>query len=366
LPANIPNIVTMCKRIIILLAAITAFAVARVDAQDAMFSQFYANPLYLNPAMAGTNVCPRVALNFRDQWPKLKGNYITYTGSFDEHFDKIAGGVGIIIMHDHAGANGGYINTSSISPMYSFKAQISKKFALRLALQLDIQDKYLNWDNLVFGDQIDSRYGYVYQTQETRPGSLHRWTAGLSAGLLGYTPHVYFGMAVHHITTFALDGQNTSYLTESYADMYDMMPVKWTAHVGANFDVKRKSKRETSFGDISLSPNFVYQHQRYLNYFNLGLYANFYPFTVGVWYRFVPSYKVKDSTNAVVGKINNSDALVFMAGLEYKLVKFGISYDITLGQLKNDTGGAIEASLQFLLPCPEKHKAIKDLKCPSF
>ena len=29
-----------------------------VKAQDPAFSQFFANPLYLNPAMAGTNIAP--------------------------------------------------------------------------------------------------------------------------------------------------------------------------------------------------------------------------------------------------------------------------------------------------------------------
>ena len=101
----------MHKRILILLTAVMAFACMRVDAQDALFSQFYANPLYLNPAMAGTNVCPRIALNWRDQWPNLAGNYMTTTASFDEHFDKIYGGVGIILMHDRAGAGSGYLNT---------------------------------------------------------------------------------------------------------------------------------------------------------------------------------------------------------------------------------------------------------------
>ncbi|MEY3270304.1 MAG: hypothetical protein RIS89_402, partial [Bacteroidota bacterium] len=40
-------------------------------AQDPTFTQFYANPVYMNPALAGSSGCPRVALNYRNEWPQL-------------------------------------------------------------------------------------------------------------------------------------------------------------------------------------------------------------------------------------------------------------------------------------------------------
>lgn len=365
----------MQKRIIILLVAVISVLTVRVNAQDAMFSQFYANPLYLNPAFAGSNVCPRISLNFRDQWPSMQGTFISSTASFDEHFDKISGGVGLLLFQDRAGENGGSINTYAISPMYAFKAKVSKKFTLRLAVQADFQTKQLNWDNLVFGDMIDPRYGVVYQTSESH-GALSRWNFGLSAGLMGYTPHFYFGYAAHHIVTASLDGSNEgfSFLNDNDGNkMYEMNPVKHTVHVGAHFDLKRKSKIDHTFGDISISPNFIWQHQRPFNYFNTGLYLNFYPFTVGAWYRCAPMYTytyttVENGKETIhTEKYGLSDAFIVMFGVEYNWLKVAYSYDFTIGQLANvATGGAHEVSLQLLLPCPEKHKAIKDLNCPSF
>ena len=58
----------MTKRIVIP-ALLLLFAYSEnAFAQDPSFTQFYANPLYLNPAFAGTARCPRLNLNYRNQW----------------------------------------------------------------------------------------------------------------------------------------------------------------------------------------------------------------------------------------------------------------------------------------------------------
>ena len=57
--------------------------------QDPEFSQFYANPLFLNPALAGSTICPRAIANFRDQWPSVGGAFVTYNASYDQYIDAI-------------------------------------------------------------------------------------------------------------------------------------------------------------------------------------------------------------------------------------------------------------------------------------
>ena len=85
------------------------------SAQDPQFTQFYANPMYLNPAFAGSARCPRVAINYRNQWPALKKTYITTSASYDQHFDMLNGGVGLMVMNDKAGE--GTIATTNISSL---------------------------------------------------------------------------------------------------------------------------------------------------------------------------------------------------------------------------------------------------------
>ena len=45
---------------IVLLLLLALVGVHGASAQDVGFSQFYANPLYLNPAFAGSKVAPRI------------------------------------------------------------------------------------------------------------------------------------------------------------------------------------------------------------------------------------------------------------------------------------------------------------------
>ena len=67
---NLKNKLFMLNRFLAMILLLTA---GSAYAQDPEFTQFYANPLYLNPAFAGSSHCPRMNLNYRNQWPALQG-----------------------------------------------------------------------------------------------------------------------------------------------------------------------------------------------------------------------------------------------------------------------------------------------------
>ena len=83
--------------------ACTALIISSVAfAQDAHFSQYYANPIYLNPAFAGLDRCPTVHTNYRNQYLEL-GVYQTYSASYDQYVDKLNSGVALMALRDDAG-----------------------------------------------------------------------------------------------------------------------------------------------------------------------------------------------------------------------------------------------------------------------
>jgi type IX secretion system PorP/SprF family membrane protein len=85
----------VCAIVSILLASVTV-----IKAQDPQFSQFYANPLYLNPALAGGDLAPRVTFNYRNQWPGIPGNFVTTAFGVDHFFSGVNSGVGFYVMND--------------------------------------------------------------------------------------------------------------------------------------------------------------------------------------------------------------------------------------------------------------------------
>ncbi|MGB1253256.1 MAG: type IX secretion system membrane protein PorP/SprF, partial [Candidatus Promineifilaceae bacterium] len=54
--------------------------------QDPQFSQFYASPLYLNPAFTGNVDLGQFAFSYRNQWPGIPGKFISYSASYEHYF----------------------------------------------------------------------------------------------------------------------------------------------------------------------------------------------------------------------------------------------------------------------------------------
>lgn len=328
----------MKKRILSLVVALV-FACSFAQAQDPHFSQFYANPLYTNPALAGSAVCPRVALSYRDQWPTL-GAFKTFSASYDQYFDALAGGVGFTIMSD---MQSDYYRTNVASLIYSLRLKLTNDIFLNLAAQASVTNRSLDWDQLAFPDMIDPRYGFIYSTMATRPEELSHTYVDFGAAFVLYGENWYIGGAANNLTR-----PNDGFIS------YNRIPMRFTANGGIKLNLSRDKRRTNAFfGAPIISPNLIYSYQGGFQMLNYGLYLDWSPFIVGTWYR------------QSIG-FDNSDALVLLFGLQHENIKIGYSYDITVSKLSNASGGAHEISLGMQLPCPEKRKKIKAIKCPSF
>lgn len=300
-------------------------------AQDPEFTQFYANPLYLNPAFAGTARCPRLALNYRNQWPALTGTFVTYSASYDQYVEALGGGLGLLVLNDKAGE--ATLTTTNISGIYAYQLNVTREFSIKFGLQGTYVQKKVDWDKLTFGDMIDPRYGFIYESQELRPNT-NKSFWDFSGGLLAYSNKFYGGVAVNHMTE-----PEEFYIKAAPGSK---LPMKITAHLGAVIPIA--GNRD---GTTYISPNFLYQKQRDFQQYNIGLYVAKAPLVGGLWYR-------------------GGDAFIALVGLQQGIFKFGYSYDVTVSKLYNASAGSHELSLGLQFPCHPKKKRFRTIKCPSF
>ena len=301
-------------------------------AQDPTFTQFYSNPVYLNPALAGSSGCPRIAMNYRNQWPQLTGNYITYAAAYDTYAKNLSGGVGIMAMHDQQGQ--GTIQTSMIAGTYSYYLKVNRKFRIMFGGQAAYFQKYLDWSKLTFGDMIDPRRGFIYQTGDVPRGNGSHGFFDVSAGMVGFTKNFYFGVAAHHLNR----PDESMILGDS------RLPIRVTGHMGANIKLGQRGRYSSN---TTLMPNVIYQYQNGFQQFNIGAYLKYEAFTIGAWYR-------------------NRDAFIVSLGITTEKFRIGYSYDLTVSQLGGVTGGSHEISMGINLKCKKQMKDFRRISCPSF
>ena len=315
----------------------------RILGQDPSFSQFYSNPLYLNPALAGTGDCSRVLFNYRNQWPSMPGNFVTYSASADHYVNALSGGIGVIISSDNAGK--GMMNTTRLSAIYSYHLKLSYDVSLNAGFNATFHQQKIKSDDLIYRDMIDPVSGAINpgNTGEVPIDNPTVNTADFSLGLaLGIKEKYFVGFAVDHVTQPVL----TYYENSENNLLYR----KFTAHAGVriNLSSNRYSRNEDGF---ILSPNILYQQQQHARQLNGGLYVEKSPIITGIWYRHT---------------LENPDGVIFLLGIKQKRFKFGYSYDLTLSKLKGTTGGAHEVSLAILVGCNKKRNKPGAIKCPEF
>jgi type IX secretion system PorP/SprF family membrane protein len=160
-------------------------------AQDPQFSQFYANPLYTNPAFAGASNNIRFTIIGRDQYTAIQRNYKTAAASFDAQVNSLSGGLGAMATMDVSGD--GYLTTTTFSGIYAYSVALSRKVTMRAAVQASYYQRSYDFSKFRFGDQIDDQYGFILPTQE-RSGLQQINLLNFGSGILVYSNKLYGGV----------------------------------------------------------------------------------------------------------------------------------------------------------------------------
>jgi type IX secretion system PorP/SprF family membrane protein len=354
------------------------FAVGKINAQDGVFSQFYASPLHVNPALMGVyDGQMRFNANYRQQWSggvfsEVPINQIH--ASFDYRY-RIADGdylsFGINALEDQTGADSklkstrGNLGISYMKQLGGDRYRTSDQY-LVAGFQVGGGQNRLGTGGLWFDRQYDSaniRIDNTLPTGEIEPNS--NVYLDMNAGLLWYAvmdknKSVYIGGSMHHITQ-----PNISY----FGNKAENLKRRYTIHAGGEFPTNDQlsimpaimATVQNPSVNVQLGTNFRYSNHDW----------NEVAIRVGGWYRLVNKYVWESggvtNQNALQESSRTTilgDAFTVTGMLEINNWLFGLSYDIHTSSIVRPTNGrnAFEISLIYIAPERIPYKTA----CPKF
>ncbi|GHB47277.1 PorP/SprF family type IX secretion system membrane protein [Mongoliitalea lutea] len=304
-----------------------------VKGQDIQFSQFYAAPIFLNPAFAGSSEMTRFGVNYRNQFPGMDHSLNAYSTYLDHYSFSLNSGFGII-------ANGvtetmSNLRTSEIGAVYSYRLQLGFNSFLRFGGQASFVSRDADFSSVIFGSMIDPLTGEAGLPSGENLGLdvNHRYL-DYHFGMLYTNEMAWLGVSAHHITQ-----PNISFVDDQIAKW----PIKYSVHGGISFDLGSGMSRNYMNNVENkklLVLAFNYKHQDPFNQLDLGTQLVLQPLTLGVWYRGLPTPGLnRPNTESLIGVVGIS----LGNGLD-----IGYSYDYTLTKLGiANTSGAHEVSMRF-------------------
>jgi len=309
------------KKILVVLIMIAIPALSWC--QDVHFSQYFNNPLGLNPSQTGDFEGNwRIVGNFRNQWQVFPAPFRTFSGSVDKQvkMNKDNLGVGLYVLNDQSGNVNLTSNNIYLSAAY-FKEIHHHIFST--GLQIGYVVKQIN--SFTF-PQDYSTTSYAFESMQ--PGeSLSYFDVNLGAGwkhrINDMTPEV--GVSAFHL----------NHPKESFSDENSRLPIRLAVHTSVRFDLtgtfylkpsilvsSMTSAKDIMFGCMAAS---ALQGNRYnVREINGGFYLR-------------------------NGITNTIDAAVAMFGVQVNNLNITLSYDYNISTLNTVTNhrGAFELSFVY-------------------
>ena len=335
-----------------------------LNAQDARYSQFYANPLQLNPAMNGVfDGSFRFTANYKQQYSSLlKSNAYTSYATGIEFRKNVNRGdfaaFSVSLQRDQAGISKftrtrGHIGGSFMKQLDGSRYRNNIKYLI-VGAQVGLGQHSFDWSGLWFSRQFDnSNPTLPFINMDADPGeSLGEQNSNtyldFNAGLLWYAlfddnMSIYFGGAINHLTT-----PNVAFM-ESAIEKLDS---RYVVHAGGEFPFNEQ---------LSLLPALVGMVQ-----------GPSMSSTVGANFRYSNGERNELAIRAGLwGHVSNQlesqigfEAVIVTAILELETLNVGFSYDITTSKLAeaNNARGGMEVSLIYTQPANRKQQ----MRCPNF
>lgn len=341
------------KAWIILLCSFSGF---RSFSQDIHFTQFFTNPLILNPAQTGNfNGNYRVGFNFKGEWPwAISSTVYTYHTeapyvdfSFGENKIKTGWmGIGLNFLNDEAGD--GVLTYRRLSLSYAYHQSFDKdhRYILSAGAIVSYINRSVDFSKFYFNDQWVEDQGFDFSLNPNEPilrQSFSSWDLG--AG-------INFGAQISQ--QIKLDvGFSMLHINRPYDNFYndgERLGYRYQANAGIKYDINEK---------ISLTVN---GYDGYEKQAAEGLFGAMLEY--GIMNK---KTSVADNSLYFGAYYRWGDAVAPLFGYQVKRMRLLLSYDITVSNLvtPSKANGGPELSVVYVGSFTREFSG-KKVYCPKF
>jgi len=322
-----------------------------VQAQDSHFSQFDANPFYINPALTGERLTDYKGIQFNASYRDQMSKYTKFPSSYKN----VAVGVDESIspkfslgqfFYNNKSATGSF-NTTGFMVTGAYKlidqtADAGGHQNLSVGLQMGAYNKSISPEQFTYDAQYSTNsldgFDRTIPSGETFVRQSY-YNFNLNFG-------IYYRVTSKNKKNTVFGGLSLFNITQpskSFSGEYSALPLRFNLHAGAVCIVTKQ---------LSVMPQILYMNQAKATELNAGM-LMFYKID-GTLYE--PIYGLS---------VRNKDAIIFQLGLRYQGITFRASYDIITNPTKVYRNKGLEFSLVYALKKKDRLPKRKAASAPS-
>ncbi|HIP36639.1 MAG TPA: type IX secretion system membrane protein PorP/SprF [Crocinitomix sp.] len=314
--------------------------------QDIHFSQFYMNPIYLNPALAGNYDGDwRFTANQKSQWRSVSRPYNTFAISAENKEQHLLPGLYYALNLYNDVAGDGNLRTIEVNISSAYQKYVDKDsiHSVTLGVQFGLNHKNIDFTKLNFDSQFDG-YKFDVNLPQNENFNIYKFTnANLAiGGLYTYKPNkrkeIIAGFGWFNLTT-----PKQSFFGNPSVERDKRVVLHAKANYPLNFEFDLQPgifmQFQGEYKEILIGSNV-----KYIYIDKKGEYIAPY---AGLWFR-------------------NRDAINIVVGAYYNNWIAGVSYDVNVSKLvlASNVRGGLEFSLQYILhifkPLDTKYRICPD------
>lgn len=306
------------KRILLIAGLLTSLGLTVNAQQDAQYSQYMFNGIYINPAYAGYKEALNLHAFYRNQWTGIAGAPKSFSLAVDAIANDGNVGLALQVSSDKLGAQ----DNLSAYASYAYRIRMNADGSSRLAIGLSagILQSGINGANLNPNDP-----------ETDMPAGLHRLTPDARAGIFFANDKYFAGFSVDNLVVQAF--KNTGRFT-----WLPQTKLHYYLTAGMLLPVNE---------DIQLKPSFLLKDDRG-GPTSLDLNA-FLLFKDIVWvggsYR--TGVKMYDKSYLQKNLTYRNSAVAAVEVFPVPNLRVGYAYDFSVGPLQSYSGGTHEISVGF-------------------